>query len=266
MSRAPITGSTGGPRPDGGKAAGRRWKLGHATCPQCGQGQGRTRAAHGQGIGYVVELPRPASRARTMAAGRSLTWSFTKMFDTLLRTVFSLSASRSAMTAFGRPAAIRSRMSCSRVVSAGESGRGAAVTPVKVRRHSCGQRRADDDLSSRDGRHRAHDLIRVRTLEDVSAGAGAQRREDRRVVFEHGQHQHTDIGLGRRQFAGSRRCRSHPAYECPSARRPGVPGRRPRRPAHHRRPHRRTRARASPRRERATRPGTPGGRRRPGRG
>jgi hypothetical protein len=62
---------------------------------------------------------RPASRAVAMADPRSATWSFTKMFETLLRIVFSLSWSCSAMSVFVLPPAMRSRMSRSRDVKDG---------------------------------------------------------------------------------------------------------------------------------------------------
>src|SRR5581483_8423387 len=41
--------------------------------------------------------PRPASRARRMAAERSVTWSLVRMFETWLRTVLPLTPSRRAI-------------------------------------------------------------------------------------------------------------------------------------------------------------------------
>jgi hypothetical protein len=48
-----------------------------------------------------------------MATEWSTIWSFAKMFEMWLRTVLSESTSRRAITPFGRPAAIRSRISIS---------------------------------------------------------------------------------------------------------------------------------------------------------
>jgi hypothetical protein len=65
--------------------------------------QDAARAIVGAGIRDRQRLPRPASRARTMACARSATASFVKIFDTWLRTVFWLMCKRVAIAPFGCP-------------------------------------------------------------------------------------------------------------------------------------------------------------------
>src|SRR6202035_5694646 len=102
-----------------------------------------------------------------MAWARSATCSLVKMLETWLRTVFWLSPSLVAITGLARPWATRSSTSRSRSVSCGNTG---------------GQLRPEDDLAVGGGLDGGADLLLVRALEQVAAGAGAQRGEDRVVV------------------------------------------------------------------------------------
>src|SRR6185437_1125312 len=111
-----------------------------------------------------------------MAWARSATCSLVKMLETWLRTVFWLSPSLVAITGLARPWATRSSTSRSRSVSCGNTGAGAL-----------------------DG---GADLLLVGALEQVTAGAGAQRGEDRVVVVEHGQHEHLDVRTVRHDATG----------------------------------------------------------------
>jgi len=71
--------------------------------------------------GALDDLTVPALRARIIAWARSATWSLAKMLEMLLRTVLGLMNSCRAISPFGLPAAMRSRISRSRVVSSGKS-------------------------------------------------------------------------------------------------------------------------------------------------
>ena len=81
----------------------------------------------------------PASRARTIASARSRTWSFEKMLDTWLRTVLGDRTRAAVMSAFDRPCAMSSRISCSRSVSSGKaagSARGAGRAKKSISRRA----------------------------------------------------------------------------------------------------------------------------------
>ena len=86
----------------------------------------------------------PASRAFTIAAARSDTWSLVTMLDTWLRIVLSDSTSSCAITALPLPAAMRSRTCRSRSVRAGKAAR---VEPSPEEKCSI-TRRAIDEPSS----------------------------------------------------------------------------------------------------------------------
>src|SRR3954453_19630292 len=88
-------------------------------------------------VDYVLSLgrPRPALRAWIMAVARSAEPSLVKMVDTLLATVFGARSRRVAIAGLERPAASRSRISRSRVVSSGNgSVGGGAAKKVRTRR------------------------------------------------------------------------------------------------------------------------------------
>ena len=70
-----------------------------------------------------------------------------------------------------------------------------------------GHARAEDRIA---GRHRSDgpdQLGPLGALEQVPAGAGADRREHRLVVVVHRQHEDRDVGRARRRSGGSPRCR-----------------------------------------------------------
>jgi hypothetical protein len=109
-----------------------------------------------------------------------------------LRTVFSLSVKRVAISWLEAPRAMRSRISRSRWVSSGNGssgGRRAEEPPEPV-----GDARAEDGLAGSDGLDRVQDLALAGLLEDVSAGTRAQRGEDEVVVAEHAEDQHVRVG------------------------------------------------------------------------
>ena len=134
-------------------------------------------------------LPTPASRARTTAAARFVTRSLVKMFDTLLRTVFSLRPRRRAIVAFTSPAAISVTISRSRGVSSGSAtcigGPGASS-----RSSPCGDLCAEDRLAPRHRQYSLQDLGRLRPLEDVSARPRPDTGEYRVVAVHHRQQEH----------------------------------------------------------------------------
>src|SRR5688500_2458187 len=82
---------------------------------KAGGGDGGDQQCRGD-AGHRV-LPRPSSRARTIAADRSATASLPKIEEMWLATVFGERNSSSAMAALRRPEATRSRTSRSRSVS-----------------------------------------------------------------------------------------------------------------------------------------------------
>src|SRR3954454_2000880 len=76
--------------------------------------------SHEVGLLGHGRVPRPASRARTMASERLGTPSLVRTFDTWLRTVLRLSTNVSAIWALDIPRAIRVRTSRSRSVRRGK--------------------------------------------------------------------------------------------------------------------------------------------------
>ena len=118
------------------------------------------------------------------------------MFETLLRTVFSLRSSRRAIARFSSPLAMRARISRSRGVRSGKAANAGvdARRPGSVR--ALADARPENRLTLGDREHCAQDLGRVRALEDVSGGARADRLGDRAVVVHHRHHQHGDVRMG----------------------------------------------------------------------
>ena len=150
-----------------------------------------------------VSPPRPASRARTIASARSRTWSFEKMFDTWLRTVFGESTRCAVISAFDRPCATSSRISRSRSVSSGNAASGTArCGPGEVGHQPPRDGRTEDRVARRHGPHRPDELGSLGALEQVAPRAGLDRGEDRVVVVGHRQHEHRDVGGGVHDPAG----------------------------------------------------------------
>ena len=119
------------------------------------------------------------------------------MFETWLRTVFGESPSWAVISAFDRPRATSSRISCSRSVSSGNGALGAGRRGLREVGHQPPRHgRAEDRVARRDRPHRAEELGALGALEQVAARAGLDRREDRIVVVGHREHEHGDMGGG----------------------------------------------------------------------
>ena len=129
-----------------------------------------------------------------MAWARWATWSFMKMLLAWLRTVLVETPSSRAISAFSRPAAMSAEDLALPVGQLREHfGPGLRPLAAEVGRDPLGDAGAEDDLAGADRLDRAHDLGAPRPLEQIAPGTRPQRREDRVVVLQHGEHDDADV-------------------------------------------------------------------------
>ena len=139
-------------------------------------------------------LPRPPSRARTIAAARSATSSLAKMLVRLLLTVFG--RQEQLLGDHRGPPPVR------------EQGEDLPLPLGELRKrfrrrrdgwggeeveHAGGDARAEDGLTGNDRADGTHDLVLFRPLEQIAPGASLHRGEDGRVVVEHREDQHGSL-------------------------------------------------------------------------